>query len=170
MPVAAVDLSAYEWNGIYSEPRRRLYEAQNTPYVMTRAQGRPETQTVDDLIRAFLSILGDAEMPNGPSAYQNVELEAICTPASLSVLEEGTDRRVRPLRVLLDDRSRGSDQATEVTEAGLCRNNAGPLNATQLLRELRKPVRKLPRIAVIYTYHFLDIRLRSHCLTTLRPI
>lgn len=142
------DPSAYEWSEQFVNGQPLAYAAQNNPYVTRRyqppaqidSQNAPggDLRTVDDLIRAFLSILGDGEMPHRPSAYQGLELRAFCAPGSLDILTQGREHHTTLARALLDDRSRTSQRALSVDPGGQPRDNIGPLNAAQLVKELQK--------------------------------
>lgn len=142
------DPLAYEWSEEFVTGQPLAYAAQNDPYVtrMNQLCAQIDSQdtiagnlrTVDDLIREFLSILGDGEMPHGPSTYQGLELRAFCAPGSLDILTMGRGHHTMFARALLDDRSRTGHRALQAAPGGQRRDNNGPLNATQLVRELQK--------------------------------
>ncbi|KPM35931.1 hypothetical protein AK830_g10661, partial [Neonectria ditissima] len=140
--LATVDSPAYEWSDEFLNRQPQAYQGQNRPYVRARSNtqsvrgsgiGRGSApSTVRELIRAFLSVSGDPDMPNGPSIYQKQRLEAFCSAAdSLETLEEGLAPCVtRPL-ALLDDRCPNlSSSHAQQARAGIRRATVNPLTST----------------------------------------
>lgn len=148
--LASLELAAYEWSEEFSNGQPIAYRAQNKSYVTTRLQlsgqraantnPRQACSTATELIKIFLSVFGDNDMPHGPATYHTLELENFCAQHSLDILEQGVNPCVTKKLVLLDDRCRLSHNPIRVNPAGERRTKAGILGASQLLVELRKQV------------------------------
>lgn len=141
--LADVTLSAYEWSDEFSKGQPRAYRQANYPFVTSRpleSAHHSGPKTTDELIDLFLSVLGDSEMPHRPSEFQSLELEAVCAPMPLQILEDGIESSVTYPLALLDDRCRLGSQFLEAPISGQQRENAGPLSSAQLLQELKKKV------------------------------
>lgn len=148
--LATLELAAYEWNEEFSKGQPQAYRAQNSSHV-TKVFNLPDRPggvtsnhrhptTVEGLVDTFQSVLGNINIPHGPSAYQGLDLKSFCAAGNVDILERGTERCVMHPLALLDDRSRLSNNPIEINTAGERRKNVGLLGASQLLQELRKKV------------------------------
>lgn len=135
-----LDSSAYEWHEEFISGRPHTYESQNTPYVVGRSviTSSHVPTTANELIDCFLTVLGDLDVPHGPSTYQDLDLRALCAGCNIKTVEDGLEDNVNKPVALLDDRSRMANK--QLAEAGYRRANPGLLNVSQLLVELKKAV------------------------------
>lgn len=93
-------------------------------------------EKAQDLLSAFLREKRDWES----NLYQSVPIRRMCSSAELSVLDGGTDKRVKKCMSLLDERT---VECAQCSSGNLCRRSFsdGALNAHELYKALRKKVR-----------------------------
>ena len=115
------------WLPVFASRREVRHHFENTPYIQLNHQ--IDGQVLNDL-QFFLQ-----KSPH--RVYPAEEVEALCAGANLADLKAGKDDAGKGQIALLDDRRNTG------SEAGISRHYLGPLSATKLFHELRKPVRTL---------------------------
>ncbi|KAF4341541.1 hypothetical protein FBEOM_4443 [Fusarium beomiforme] len=127
--MAIANSSAYSWNREFFDRQIQKYPAENSAAVAAITNG-------SDLIREFLSASGEVDTSFGPSAYQTLELEPLCSGCSMDDLISGEKPWVTKPMAFLDDRCRRMHHSEPA--GGHKRRDLGALSSSQLLKELRK--------------------------------